>query len=198
MCYFQMFSKKFWSDLIFGDGEGNNANENQDIAPQGRQQGGERNPIRNAGRRRENAQGTNTNEEPQEFAWQGKNGAIARAIESIKAFASGWEWDKVDKQSLLQDCALPIAKHLAISCAVPLAALAFAAPLINTAGRQIGSTTIFRAAAIVTIVVDSVASSRQSLNRWFQAAHKIARDDRYLIGEILLNYSPSQQPSTST
>jgi len=27
MCYFQMFSKKFWSDLIFGDGEGNNANE---------------------------------------------------------------------------------------------------------------------------------------------------------------------------
>ena len=29
---------------------------------------------------------------------------------------------------------------------------------------------------------------RSPLAHWFQAAHKVARDDRYLIGEVLMNY----------
>lgn len=194
MCYFEMFTKQFWSDLIFGEHQGNNANENQDDP--GARQGGANNDAPNAGLQANGAQGTATDaNEPQEFTWQGRDGAIARAMESMKAVLSGWEWDKVDKQSLLFDCAFPVAQHLAVSCAVPLSAVAFVTPLFTAGGRQLGATAIFRIFAIVSITVDSINSSKQSLNRWFQAAHKIARDDRYLIGEILLNYSP-QQTST--
>ena len=203
MCYFQMFTKRFWADLIIGEGRANaNADENQDNEPDGARQdgdGGRNNPARN-----NNVAGGEDNEaqvpvatEPPKFVWQGKDGAIARAAESIKAFASGWEWDKVDKQLLLEDCAIPISKHLAIAYAIPVAALPFAASLTKAAGRPIGSAAIFRIVAITTIIVDSINSSKQGLNRWFQAAHKIARDDRYLIGEILLNYSPGQTQSSS-
>lgn len=195
MCYFQMFTKKFWANIVMGDGQGN-VNENQDLGLVGARQGGVNNPAGNAGERGNNVQGADANE-MRDFTWQGEDGVIARTVESMKAFASGWEWDKVDKQSLLHDCALPVSKHLAISCVFPMAALAFISPILNAAERQIGPTAIFRTFAIASILVDSVNSSKHSLHRWFQAAHKIARDDRYLIGEILLNYS-RHQTSTST
>jgi len=187
MCYFQMFSVKFWTDMVMGDIPGN-GNDNLNAVPVGERQEGANNPAQNVNRRGNIAQGTDANEVTGS-TWQGKDGVIACTVESVKAFASGWEWDKVDKQSLLQDCAIPISKHLAISCAVPVAALAFSIPLLNTLGRQIGVNAIFRTFTIASIVVDSVNSSKGSLNCWFQAAHNIARDDRYLIGEILLNYS---------
>ncbi|KAL7540545.1 hypothetical protein ACHAXR_012580 [Thalassiosira sp. AJA248-18] len=189
MCYFQMFTKKFWADIIIGDGQGNVNNDNEDIQPAGARQG-------NAGRQGNNVQDIHDNE-PRLITWQGKDGAIARVVESLKTFALGWEWDKVDKQSLLHDCALPVSKHLAIACAVPTAALALFIPLLNAIGKHIGPTVIFRTFAIASIVVDSVNSSKYSLQLWFQAAHKIARDDRYLIGEILLNYSPQQRPTST-
>lgn len=200
MCYFQMFTKRFWADLIIGEGRANANADEQDNEPDGARQGGDggRNNLdrNNVAGGEDNAQ-VPVATEPPKFIWQGKDGAIARAVESIKAFTSGWEWDKVDKQLLLEDCAFPISKHLAIAFAIPVAALPFAASLTKAAGRQIGATAIFRIVAIATIIVDSINSSKQGLNRWFQAAHKIARDDRYLIGEILLNYSPGQASSSA-
>jgi len=195
MCYFHMFTKKFWADIVVGDGQVNADNEDQGIDRVGVRQGGMNNPARNAGRDHD-AEGINANE-PRKFIWQGKQGAIAHAMESIKALVLGWEWDKIDKQALLQDCALPVSKHLAISCGIPIAALSIelVVPLAKVIGRQIGPTAIFRTFAIVSIVVDFINSSKHSLQSWFQAAHGIARDDRYLIGEILLNYSPQQASS---
>jgi hypothetical protein len=49
---------------------------------------------------------------------------------------------------------------------------------------------VFRAFAIVTLLAQFAATNQAALRRWFQAAHKTARDSRYLEGEILLNYSP--------
>ena len=194
MCYFQMFTTKFWSRLITGNDQGNANNENQGVEAAGARQGGEaNNPARNAVMPGNNAQGTGSNK-PDQFTWQGGDGAIARGVETIKSFAMGWEWDKVDRQALLDNCALPISRHLAISCAVPIAALAIFMPFLKNIGKQIGPTAIFRFFAVVTIMVDSVNSSKQSLQHWFQAAHKVARDDRYLIGEILMNYVPQQNP----
>ena len=200
MCYFQMFTKRFWADLIIGEGRANANADEQDNEPDGARQGGDggrNHPDRNNVAGGEDNAQVPVATEPPKFIWQGKDGAIARAVESIKAFTSGWEWDKVDKQLLLEDCAVPISKHLAIAFAIPVAALPFAASLTKTAGRQMGATAIFRIVAIATIIVDSINSSKQGLNRWFQAAHKIARDDRYLIGEILLNYSPGQASSSA-
>eukprot|EP00581_Thalassiosira_minuscula_P013446 CAMPEP_0183718392 /NCGR_PEP_ID=MMETSP0737-20130205/11661_1 /TAXON_ID=385413 /ORGANISM="Thalassiosira miniscula, Strain CCMP1093" /LENGTH=1283 /DNA_ID=CAMNT_0025947941 /DNA_START=66 /DNA_END=3914 /DNA_ORIENTATION=- len=135
MCYFQMFTKKFWADIVAGEGQGN-GNENRDVGNARVMRDGVNNVARNAGR--ENNGQDNNEDEQRIFTWQGKDGAIACAFESIKAFASGWEWDKIDKQSLLQDCTLPVSKHLAIACAVPTAAsVALAIPLANLFRRQI-------------------------------------------------------------
>ena len=185
MCYFQMFTMKFWSDLIIGRGQANADDEDQPNVGAG--QGGRN----NAGGDNNIAQGANaanTGESTQGFIWQGQDGVIARIVVSIKAVSSGWEWDKVDKQLLLRDCALPVSKHIAIACVVPVAAVLFPRLLVNAVGKKLGSTIIFRIAAITTVLLDTINSSKDGLNHWFQAAHKIARDDRYLIGEILLNY----------
>lgn len=189
MLYFQVFTQAFWADIVFGDGQ-DDGNENQDVVAAGARQARANNPPRNAAGDN-NAQGIGA-DETKTFTWQGKDGAIAHAVESMTAFTLGWEWDKVDKQLLLQDCALPIAKHLMIACAVPIAALslALALPLASVIGRQLELTAIFRVVVIASIVVDFFYSSKHSLQCWFQAAHRIAHDDQYLIGEILLNYSP--------
>ncbi len=191
MCYFQMFTKRFWTDLVVGDGQGN-GNENQDPElVEARQQGAD---IRG---RNADTRGTNLHEfdasEPEEIIWQGKDGAIARAFESIKVFILDWEWDKIDKRSLLRDCAIPVLRHLAVSCAVPMTAVALITLVIDAAGSQLEATATFRIFAMASMLFDLVNSCKRALNRWFQLAHKVARDDRYLVGEILLNYSPSRE-----
>lgn len=176
MCHYSVFTKKIWTDIVLGDDQGDGNQNRNDL---------------NVERGINHAEEVSANE-TRTFTWQGKDGAIAHAFESITAFILGWEWDKVDKQSLLQDCALPLSKHLMIACAVPIVVLSLAAalPLSSVIGRQFGLTAMFRVVVLVSIVVDFVYSSKHSLQRWFQAAHRIARDDQYLIGEMLLNYSP--------
>lgn len=209
MCYYEMFSKRFWTDLVFGDGEGV-GNENQGIEANEAGRGGVDNfarngavqddvnvPARNVGRRENIVQGMRT-VELNNLTWQGKYGAIALAIESLKAVTWGWEWDKVDKHSLLHDCAFPVVRHLMVASAVPIMAVAIIDSLVNTDGNRLGATAIFRTFAIVTVMVDSLFLSRGYLRHCFQSAHDIARDDRYLVGEILLNFSPQQFHSTST
>lgn len=191
MCYFQMFTKRFWTAIVVGDGQGN-ANENQDPGLVEARPQGVDHPGRNADRQGNNLQETDA-VEPNELTWQGKDGAIARAFESIRAVILGWEWDKVDKRKLLLDCAFPVLRHLAIPFAVLIMAVAFVAPLVDAAGRQIGTTAMFRIFATVSTVIDFFNSSKRSLTRWFEVAHKVARDDRYLVGEILLNYSPLRE-----
>lgn len=205
MCYFEMFTKRFWTNLVLGDGEVA-GNENQGIEPIGARQDPVRNeailddandPARNVGVQVDDVHEIRSLES-NNLGWQGKNGAIAFALESLKAVIWNWEWDKVDKQSLLRDCALPILRHLVVACAVPITAVAIIKSFVSTAGSRFGATAIFRTFAIATIIVDSVISSQQYLRHCFQAAHKIARDDRYLVGEILLNFSSQNLHSTST
>lgn len=176
MCHYSVFTKKFWTDIVLGDDQGG-GNQNQNDL--------------NVERGMNNAEDINA-DEMRKCTWQGKDGAIAHAFESIIAFILRWEWDKVDKQSLLQDCAVPLSKHFMISCIVPMVMLSLAAalPLSSVIERQFGLTAMFRVTFLVSIIVDFVHSSKHSLQCWFQAAHRIARDDQYLIGEILLNYSP--------
>lgn len=194
MCYFQMFTKQFWADIVFGDGPGI-ANEIQEVGLVAVMQQGVDNLDENANRR-DNVEDTNASE-PKELLWQGKEGAISRAFESIKVFILGWEWDKVDKELLLGDCAYPILRHLIVAYAISMTGVAFIAPVVEAAGRQIEATAMFRILSIVGMAVDLLNSSKRSLMRWFQVAHKIARDD-YLVGEILLNYSPMQESAATS
>lgn len=50
---------------------------------------------------------------------------------------------------------------------------------------------VFRACLAVHVLVQICSASRERLERWFQAAHDAARDDRYLIGEVLMDYDPA-------
>lgn len=172
VCYFRLLTIDFWVRVFAAEGQGNaNANANGGEGPNAN------NPARNA-----QAQPAN-NDEIRNVFWQGEDGAIGRCVKSIMEFAPGWEWDKLDKNALLQDSSMRIFRHLAISCLVPWAM----AYLLSQADVFLTST-IVRLIIVVTILIDFVSSNRESLQRWFEAAHKVARDDRYLIGEVLLNY----------
>lgn len=201
MCYFEMFTKRFWTHLVIGDVEAAGV-ENQGNDPIEARQGGVNNfvqngavqgdlndPPRNIDRRGTDGQVLRA-VELNDPAWQGKHGVIAFAFETMKAVTVSWEWDKVDQQSLLHDCAIPIARHLFTACATPIIAVEIIEALVNTAGSRVGATAIFRTFVIATIMIDSVISFKQYLRHCFRAAHDIARDDRYLVGEILLNFTP--------
>lgn len=49
---------------------------------------------------------------------------------------------------------------------------------------------IFRLATASTVSVQLSMAFRKQIQRWVVTIHKTARDDRYLIGEVLLNFQP--------
>lgn len=180
VCYLRLLTIDFWVKMFTAEGQGNaNADANRGGA-------NANNPARNA-----QVQPAGNSEH--NGLWQGEDGIIGCSVKSILAFAKGWEWDKLDKKAMLQDLSLPIFRHLAISCFVPWAT----ATLLSQADIDL-SYTILRLLIVVTILIDYVSSNKESLQRWFEAAHKIARDDRYLIGEILQNYTPGSGSSVAT
>ncbi|EED93082.1 predicted protein [Thalassiosira pseudonana CCMP1335] len=200
MCYFKMFTKDFWADLAVGDGQGNANGANANGVVQGAARRGAAN---NAPANAANAvgQGNDALRDTQDrcLTWQGEDGSFGCCYNSIKAFASSWEWDKVDTKALLQDCVVPIVRNLLVAMLVPLLAtplVIFVYLAINESSKllegmtedQSTCTVLFRVFAISSVIVQFLNSSKHSLGKWYDAAHKIARDDRYLIGEILLNY----------
>jgi hypothetical protein len=51
---------------------------------------------------------------------------------------------------------------------------------------------LFRTCMAFHIIVQLCSSFRLALESWFHAAHKAARDDRYLVGEVLMDYVPPE------
>ena len=170
ICYFRLLTIDKWMKIFTAEGE-QNANARGDANAN--------NPVRNVQEQPAH------NRNGADF-WQGENGIIGTSLKSMVAFANGWEWDKLDRKALLQDLSLPIFRNLAVSCFVPWSI----ATLLSSAGLIV-SLSVFRLIIVATVSIDYVSSSKESLQRWYEAAHKIARDDRYLIGEILQNYTPS-------
>eukprot|EP00538_Stauroneis_constricta_P007814 CAMPEP_0119568068 /NCGR_PEP_ID=MMETSP1352-20130426/37812_1 /TAXON_ID=265584 /ORGANISM="Stauroneis constricta, Strain CCMP1120" /LENGTH=69 /DNA_ID=CAMNT_0007617405 /DNA_START=84 /DNA_END=290 /DNA_ORIENTATION=- len=52
---------------------------------------------------------------------------------------------------------------------------------------------IFRLSVVLLTASQLVITFQHVIHVWFEAAHSAARDDRYLIGEILMNYVPETQ-----
>jgi E3 ubiquitin-protein ligase MARCH6 len=197
MCYFEIFTKQFWADIALGDAPAN-ADENQDAGAARRRRG---NAIAEGNNAR---QGDNSHAAVADapLSWQGENGAIGRCFAAFATFAVGWEWDKLDEEAMLRDCATPIFRQLLIACLAPtvltMLASFFYYIIIDKTSLLVRSedhanvNVLFRILAITTTTLHLLTSSKAGLQKWFEAAHKIARDDRYLIGEILLNYSPAK------
>ena len=64
-------------------------------------------------------------------------------------------------------------------------------PLLGFVGLGIFRKLLFRVCMTVHILFQIGSRSRSSIDRWFEAAHEAARDDRYLIGELLMDYDPA-------
>ena len=194
--------------------------------------------------------------------WQGDGGRICRFFGILSAVLTGWEWDRVDRVDLLDECALPILRHMAAVCLCPIllycGGIVFATvlscasfwrgnntagvvcklsqslssecifslviflyslgksllcsrlahaltlsltfihcmcvlyiptvPLVGLVERGAYRAFIFRSVSVAVTSFYLASALRSPLQRWFCAVHKAARDDRYLVGEILLNY----------
>eukprot|EP00804_Cyclotella_cryptica_P023315 CCRYP_000472-RB/>CCRYP_000472-RB protein AED:0.04 eAED:0.04 QI:239/1/1/1/1/1/5/608/1378 len=207
MCYFRVFTKRFWSDIAMGDIQPN-ANGNQDAGE------GQRQRVNDAAGNNVRHEGVSQiarSDKGNTLSWQGEDGAIGRCFKVLLTFVAGWEWDKLDRKAMLQDCVEPIFRQLLVSCLLPSIVTLLVSffyyttvaktsqPILLLGGTEepLSATLLFRMLAIATAVTQLLRSCKNSLQRWFEAAHKIARDDRYLIGEILLNYSPPQRSTIS-
>eukprot|EP00977_Amphora_coffeiformis_P013576 scaffold3586_cov164-Amphora_coffeaeformis.AAC.27 len=125
--------------------------------------------------------------------WQGKHGRLASFYETLWRVLYRWEWDKVDGTVLLSQCALPVSFELALIVFAPQACL------LLCLWRFPGLSFFVRLVIVRTILglactIELIRAFREELSSWFDAAHKTARDDRYLIGKVLLNYDETIPP----
>jgi E3 ubiquitin-protein ligase MARCH6 len=120
----------------------------------------------------------------------GRNGRAAKFIDVIRAVVFRFEWDKVDARLLLDEVAMPVTSRLALELGGPMLVLMLSFwefPLYPVARRRLMTRACLFFTAMLLSQTKKVWKTR--VHRWFEAAHRVARDDRFLIGEVLLNYS---------
>ena len=93
---------------------------------------------------------------------------------------------KVDPTILLDDVAMPVTKELFTTMIIPMAATEclFFCPYVSGLTRAV----LVRSLVALVSLAQVANVWQDQLSRWFEFAHKSARDDLYLIGEVLLNY----------
>lgn len=135
----------------------------------------------------EAADAQDTDDVDQPETWQGKHGRMARFWGAWTSIIRGWEWDQVDEQILMRDCAAPIVVELFWTLFFPLAVLGVCflrLPLVSGLARA----TLVRSIMAATCCFQVARVWKDQLGVFIDAAHKTARDDRYMIGEILMNH----------
>eukprot|EP00562_Extubocellulus_spinifer_P003665 CAMPEP_0178537610 /NCGR_PEP_ID=MMETSP0696-20121128/36682_1 /TAXON_ID=265572 /ORGANISM="Extubocellulus spinifer, Strain CCMP396" /LENGTH=1644 /DNA_ID=CAMNT_0020169851 /DNA_START=16 /DNA_END=4953 /DNA_ORIENTATION=- len=141
---------------------------------------------------------------------QGKDGLVARFSSVLYAILGKWEWDKVDRDILLGQSLVPLVQQLLILFVGPIVAFLGWSKLLSFLTRGRGRAGIilpyvgfverglylrffYRFFVLTTLSIQLASVGQKALQRWFRAAHSAARNDRYLIGEVLMNYV--RQPS---
>jgi len=202
LCYIGLFTKEFWSGIgvALNGGEGGN---------------NERPLERNDGNGNQEAVNlVHETEMKERRIWQGKDGRIAVFCDVLSRSLLYWEWDKVDRSALLQETTVPITCQLCLSLGLPFLLFILIDVTIRTYFSTLTSTGIvlpilglvdygyyrmivFQFSA-VCVVISQLANAFQSpLKHWFEAAHKAARDNRYLVGEALLDFLPTKKDPTN-
>lgn len=181
--YNSFFTRDFWAnfwnavvDPVEENGGGNGANRGENGAPAA------------------NANGS----------WQGKAGRVAKFCSIWKSVLVNWEWDTVDRVALLDNFARPLTRQVASALvgsslswqfAIFLAPLVvqvekggYVLPVFGLVGRGVFRMMLFRVCTVIHVAIQLCSAHRGRIESWFQVAHEAARDDRYLVGEILMNY----------
>jgi len=184
LLYFKFFTRRFWTNI--GNGI---------LEPPFNEDG---NPNPNA-RNRDDINAENA------LVWQGKRGRVAKFFKILRSILIDWEWDSVDRTLLIDDFALPATKEIAStlvgSCLsyrllLYIIVLIFKSqqdgvtlPLLGFVEHGVSRKFLFRLCMSIHLLFQIGSRSRARIDRWFEAAHEAARDDRYLVGEILMNYA---------
>ena len=193
--YFSVFTRQFWANV--GNGM---------LEPPLDENGNPIPPRNDDARRANNGRAAAGNNR---MNWQGKEGRVARFLNVWRACLFEWDWEKVDRVTLLDEFASPIARQLASAVVGSTLSFIFlmhfvrffvrseqgmmAFPILGEIERGLFRQVAFRLCMVVHVVVQLCSSFRVQIEGWFEAAHSAARDDRYLIGEVLLNYERDER-----
>ena len=131
--------------------------------------------------------GQEINAADKNLSWQGKNGRVARFWGVWNSTFRDWEWDQVDEAILLYECSIPIVKELLYVLLFPIlvhGVCLFQFPFLTGFTRSV----MVRSTLSLSCCIRVCCAWKDQLRNFFRLAHKTARDDLYLIGEILLNY----------
>lgn len=128
-------------------------------------------------------------------SWQGsEHGRIARFFDVLCDAVILGNWDRVDPDVLLDECIIPIAQRVIVALCLPLLTCGTIAAILFFAKHQylLWGTfpLLLQSLCTFTICIQILLDFTDVLGQWFEVAHKAARDDRYLVGEVLLNYFP--------
>jgi len=196
MSYFSVFTKVFWANIGNGILEPP-LDENGNEIPQ--------NNANNEDRVDNAEEEQDTLNDPHR-AWQGKRGRIARCFNVWRSALLGWEWEAVDRVRLLEESTRPVTKQLASALVGSSLSFQFSlymiavlfrfekgglfVPSIGLIEHGLFRMVLFRTCMASHVMLQLCSASKARLEGWFHAAHEAARDDRYLIGEVLMNHNP--------
>jgi E3 ubiquitin-protein ligase MARCH6 len=203
LLYFNFFTRHFWAGIWNGILEpppDDNGNENQARNNENLRRA--RNP--NGAQQDHDAKGIDgVNQLP----WQGQDGRVAKFFRIWRAVLVYWDWSKVDRTLLIEEFSRPVTKQLAsalvgssLSFQLAMYSLlglfkvqvgGMALPFLGVVETGVVRKALFQLCMTFHVVVQLASGFRSSIDGWFEAAHDAARDDRYLIGELLMNYSPA-------
>lgn len=137
--------------------------------------------------------------------WQGENGRIHNFMKMIRPVLLNWEWDKVDQKVFLSDLFYPIVCRLLITLCVPIIVVisfrtffhilcegrdAIQLPFIGDINIGVFCMSLYYIGLLIVLIAQAALVFKGPLTCWFRMMHNAARNDRYLIGEILMNYEP--------
>jgi len=175
LCYHGAFRAVFWvkiQKLVFGtiaggpplenDGNGGNNRQNQNVAAE--------------------------NAKDLEIALAQNDGGVARLVHVLNAAIYNHEWDKIDRSILLDGCLFPVTYHLASILLIPLGACSLIEHIIHLPSEEILAINLHWCFAFITLIVKLSKQYQSSLKSWYAVCHKAARDHRYLVGQVLLDY----------
>ncbi|GFH56482.1 hypothetical protein CTEN210_12958 [Chaetoceros tenuissimus] len=202
LCVLGAFKQQFWNkmktlaiDGIAGapidDEDGNNNNNNANA-------NGRRRRGANRQQRAANAEEEDDGSDPSQ--WQGKNGKVGRFFTRMSDILLRQEWDVIDEVELVDELLRPVMKVLVTIILAPVTAITSVhvmskfIPLMQVLVEDdIARNNVMRYTLASAMSIISLFASKEMLQSWYIKAHKTARDHRYLVGELLVNYISSSR-----
>lgn len=121
-------------------------------------------------------------------AWAGENGRISRLLSVWKVSIVDYDYDKVDSATLLDDVCFPLLRALSIILFWPLLCLGVICWRATTLSGFL-RVLVVRGALLLALAHQSSHVWMGSVRKMVEWCRKTARDDLFLMGEVLMSYT---------